>query len=132
MCLTGFLAELLCSVAESTEEVDEITTVVKEIKQSISGVVELEKLNDNSSSNVDISNRNASRCLFLLLFLLCCVFVIPMFFSDHKTDEKAVIVKNIVGAAIQANPTVSAIKNTVGAVQDYRDGEEISDIVIDR
>lgn len=35
-------------------------------------------------------------------------------------------------AVLQANPTVSAIKNTIAAVQDYRNGEEIKDIMKDR
>lgn len=33
------------------------------------------------------------------------------------------------GVAIQTNPSLNAINNTVGAVQDYRKGEDVSEIM---
>ncbi|XP_055311316.1 uncharacterized protein LOC129574033 [Sitodiplosis mosellana] len=109
MCLAGFLAELLCCIAESVEEFEEVKIVVEEIEQFASAVDEVKKI---SSSNEDLSNSDCHQ--------------------STQSDAKSMLVKNIVGAAIQANPTVSAIKNTLGAIKDYRNGEEISDIVKER
>lgn len=38
----------------------------------------------------------------------------------------------IFSTAIRANPTVSTLTNTVGAIQDYRNGETVSNIVKQR
>lgn len=38
----------------------------------------------------------------------------------------------ILSTAIKANPTVSTLTNTVGAIQGYRNGETVSNIVKQR
>lgn len=61
MCLMSLLAELLCSVAESTAEVKEVCSVVEEIKHSDSNVERLEKLADLVSSDNEQLNNNDER-----------------------------------------------------------------------
>lgn len=63
MCLTGLLAELLCCVAESVEESEQVVTVVDEIKQSISPADELKKI---ASRNGEVSNQNGDEYVILL------------------------------------------------------------------
>lgn len=59
MCLTGFLAELLCSAVESVEEYEQVTSVVKEIEQS--DIKQPEKVEDLSK----VSNKNGEKYVYM-------------------------------------------------------------------
>lgn len=67
------------------------------------------------------------------MFVFCMIFLSVNFQNRcSETDCAVKIAQEVLSTAVKANPTVSTITNTLGAIQDFRNGETVSDIVKDR